>query len=58
MLHVVGRGEAYGPGEELVVNEHEAAQLLREKGRRSFEIVEVIDDEVLGEEGTDSSPDR
>ncbi|MEO8290358.1 MAG: hypothetical protein ABI649_05115 [Gaiellaceae bacterium] len=49
-LHFGGRGVSYGPGDELVVTEDEAAQLLREKGRRSFEIVEVLDDEALGSE--------
>jgi hypothetical protein len=52
-LHSVG-DVAYGPGEELVVTEREAAQLLREKGRRSFEIAEVFDDEAPSGEANGS----
>jgi hypothetical protein len=35
---------SYSAGQELVVSEEEAAGLLRNKGRRSVDLVEVIDD--------------
>ena len=35
---------SYSAGQELVVSEEEAAGLLRNKGRRSDDLVEVIDD--------------
>jgi hypothetical protein len=40
----------YRPGDEFVVSEQEAAQLLRDKGRRSYEVVEVYADEALSGE--------
>jgi hypothetical protein len=39
-----GPGFSYGAGDEFVVPIAEAATLLKGTGRRSFDIVEVIDD--------------
>ncbi len=40
-----GEGGSYRTGDEIVLPFGEAAALLRGKGRRAFEIVEVIDDQ-------------
>jgi hypothetical protein len=37
-------GAAYTAGQEVVLSEREAASLLRGKGRRGFDLLEVIDD--------------
>jgi hypothetical protein len=39
-------GRTYGAGDELVLPAAEAAKLLKDKGIRRFEIVEVIDDDT------------
>jgi hypothetical protein len=41
-----GPGFSYSAGDEFVVSFAEAARLLKGKGRRGVEIVEVIDDEA------------
>jgi len=43
-------GGSYQAGEEIVLPMSEAALLLRGKGRRGFEIVEVIDDPPVARE--------
>ena len=49
-VHISAYGEqpqsvgSYSAGQELVLSEEEAARLLRNKGRRSVDLVEVIDD--------------
>jgi hypothetical protein len=45
-LHSVPGGPTYLPGDELLVTEREAAQLLRGKGRRAFELLDTVDDDV------------
>jgi hypothetical protein len=39
-----GHVESFKAGDEVVLSETEAAALLRGKGRRGFELLEVIDD--------------
>jgi hypothetical protein len=45
-LILLGEGEAtsWQAGQEIVLSETEAAALLRGKGCRGFELIEVIDD--------------
>jgi hypothetical protein len=43
-------------GEEFTIPESEAANYLHGKARRSFEVVEVFEDETVGTEGDDSGP--
>jgi hypothetical protein len=47
-----GPGFSYAAGDEFVVSYAEAARLLKGKGRRCVEIVEVIDDEPPAKGGS------
>jgi hypothetical protein len=56
-VHSLDRSIHYKPGDEFTLSEAEAAEFLRGKNRRGFEVVEVFDDaDESGSEREDPRP--